>query len=171
MRSLGPSWQMLFWVFLSFVPSGNYLKCLLRLTTLVLPFQKSLPIPLVVPESQPKNDCSAENQEVYYRIGRAGRYLHFSPRIQIPCHPPFNTLKQPKPSSPQRMSAVEITPTLKKNKNKKETPKYESQPYRLASLCTQMRGAAFQGEDSQGSPCPANFQYLPPSLKRNTKME
>lgn len=72
---------------------------------------KSLPIPLVVHESQLKNDCSAENREVYYLKERAGHYLHFSPCIQIACYCPFNTLKHPNPSSPQRMSAVEITPT------------------------------------------------------------
>lgn len=123
---------------------------------------KSLPIPLVAHESQLQN----ENGEEHYLTERAGHCLQLPPRIQIACHCPFNTLKHPHPPSPQRMSTVEITPRdLKKKK------KNESLPGCLASLCTQMRGAAFQREDSQGSLCPANFSYLPHSLKRNTKME
>lgn len=103
---------------------------------------RSLPIPSTICESQAKNDCSTENTEVYFLTERAGHYLQFSYGIQIACHCPFNILKHPKPSSSQTMLAIQITPTQK----------CESLSYPLASLCTQMRGAVFQREDSQGSP-------------------
>lgn len=148
----------MFWVFLSFVPSDNYPKCLLT-NYACITISKSLPIPFVAHESQFKNDWLAENQDLYCLKEMAGRYLHFSPCIQIAIvHlTPWNTQTHPFPKEWQKKSLSHR--------------KRESLPDHLASLRTQMRGAAFRRQDSQGSPCPANFKYLPHSLKRNTKMK